>query len=79
MMRDCMPAHAWEGRGAPGGGRHLLIVAEQRVQQLGDGPRDDRAHNHERAYEPGRVGAHLKPVARADRLRDDLACMGTQQ
>ena len=54
---------------------HRLLMAQQGVQDLRDGPGNDKAEPHQRPHKPGRVGAHLEPVPRAYRLRNDLPCM----
>ena len=57
---------------------HPVLAAQQVVQDLRDGPGHDADGPHQRAHEPGAVGANRQPVARAQRLRDNLPCVHTR-
>eukprot|EP00959_Pyramimonas_sp_CCMP1952_P075492 1577766-Pyramimonas_sp.AAC.3 len=49
------------------------VLPEHLVEHEADGVGDGREKHHEELHDPERVGAEEEPVARARRLRDDLA------
>lgn len=54
---------------------HPMLFSEQVVQDLGDGEGDDAHSVDKDVHKPRRVRADRQPIARAQRLWNDLTCI----